>query len=87
MYTGPILPPAATLVPGTYPAETSLYSCSAPVQRECPCIAGAPLYSRSVPVQLERLCVQGTAMPREKAALSPPWGTPRAVFGFPDNHP
>jgi hypothetical protein len=32
MYTGPILPPAATSVPGTYLAEVSLYSWSIPVQ-------------------------------------------------------
>jgi hypothetical protein len=34
VYTGPILPPAATSAPGTYPAEASLYIWSVPIQLE-----------------------------------------------------
>ena len=52
MYTGTILPLAATSAPGTYSAEASLYIWSVPVQLECPCIAGASLYSWIVLVQL-----------------------------------
>jgi hypothetical protein len=52
MYTGPILPPAATSAPDTYLAESSLYSWSVPVQLDCPCIAGVSLYSWIVLIQL-----------------------------------
>jgi hypothetical protein len=41
MYTGPILPPAATSAPDTCPAGVSLYSWSVPVQLDYPYIAKA----------------------------------------------
>src|SRR5271170_6911794 len=55
MYTGPILPPAATSAPDTCPAEASLYSWSVPVQLERPCVRGTPTPREKAALYLFRL--------------------------------